>query len=208
MKIIIVRHAQTDENVKAGDAARESQVLLNAEGIKQAKKLAKHLKGHNISHAYVSPQKRAVDTAQHVLAHHPAAKMEHVEHLKEQNLGIYESLPKDEFKAARKKSSEGFAVFRPEKGESYKDVQARASAFFHSLLKKHAADDTILIVSHGGTLGVLLLDIVKKEITEENYKAHKPENTAVTMLDILPNGEVDVKVINSLEHLMTADEEV
>ena len=208
MKIIIVRHAQTDENVKKVDIGYDSEALLNEEGILQAKKLGHHLKHEKISHAYVSPQKRAVRTAQEVLAHHPRAKLEHVEHLREQNLGIYESVPKHIFKEVKAKSIEPFHLFKPEKGESYADLKARAGKFFDELLKKHSGDSTILIVSHAGTVGMLLLHILEKEITEENYKAHKPENTAVTMLDISKDGKVDVLVVNSLQHLMKRDEEI
>ena len=53
MKIIIVRHAKTDENAKGADASRESEALLNEEGILQAKKLGHHLKHEKISHAYL-----------------------------------------------------------------------------------------------------------------------------------------------------------
>jgi|SRR3989344_1035750 len=201
MKIIIVRHAQTDENIKGGDAKREFDVLLNEEGIKQAGKLAERLRAEKISHAYVSTQTRAVQTAKEVLKHHHQAKLEKTEHLSEQNLGDYASLPKNVIKELRVKSGHAFHMFRPEKGESYADLQDRAVKFFHNLLKKHSDDDTLLIVSHGGTLGALMLHLLEKEFTEENYKAHKPDNSAVTVLDISKDGKVDMKVFNDLGHL-------
>ena len=57
MKVIIVRHAQTDENVGEGLANRLSEVELNEEGIKQAKKLGEYLKTHPITHSYTNPIK-------------------------------------------------------------------------------------------------------------------------------------------------------
>src|SRR3989344_3577288 len=157
MKIIIVRHAKTDENVGDGLAGSQSEVLLNEEGVLQAKKLGEHLRDAKISHAYVSPQKRAVHTAQEILKHHIEAKVEHVAHLKEQNLGVAESLPKHIWKEIKAKATEAWHVFKPEKGESYTELQKRAVEFFRDLPGKHSGDDTVLIVSHGGTLGVLLL---------------------------------------------------
>ncbi len=208
MKIIIARHAETTENAKTQDLGHDGKAMLTEKGILQAKKLGKHLKGHKITHAYTSPQIRAIDTAKHVLEHHVTAKMEHIDHLKEQNLGIYETAPKHVWKEAKKNAKEPFHLFKPEEGESYADVQARAATFFDSLLKKHKDDDTLLVVSHGGTTGMLLLHLLEKEITEENYKAHKPENTAVTMVEISKEGKVEVKTINSLEHLIAEDEEI
>ena len=202
MKVIITRHGETQENVKKIDIGRDSKSLLTQEGVLQARKLGDHLKGERITHAYVSPQKRAVDTAQEILNHHPKAIITPVEHLREQNLGIYESVPKHIWKEAKKNAKDPFHLFKPEKGESYAELQVRATDFFHELLKKHSADDTVLIVSHGGTLGMLLLHVLEKEITEENYKAYKPENTAVTILEISEDGKVNTIVVNSLEHLM------
>src|SRR5438045_9688693 len=91
--------------------------------------------------------------------------------LREKNLGIYETVTKEEWKAARKNSGQPFHLFTPEKGESYQDVQNRAGKFLRGLLDTHNEDDTILMVSHGGTTGVLLLDILEKEITEEIGRA-------------------------------------
>jgi probable phosphoglycerate mutase len=201
MKIIITRHAQTDENVKKAESGRLSVAMLTEEGKLQAKKLADRLKQEKISHAYTSPQQRAVDTAKEILEHHRQANIEHVVHLKEQDLGIYEHVPKQVWKDAIKNSGKPLGLFKPEKGESYAELQARAASFFHGLLQKHKEDDTVLIVSHGGTLGMLLLHILKKEITEENYKGHKPENTALTILEISKDGQVDIKTLNSIEHL-------
>src|SRR6266404_4109251 len=106
MKIIIVRHAQTDENVGGGLALKTSEVLLNEEGIKQAEKLGHHLKGHRVSHAYASPLRRAIHTAEKVLEHHPDAQLVVSDHLGEQNLGVAETMPKAEWKEIKKKSTE------------------------------------------------------------------------------------------------------
>jgi|SRR3989344_39008 len=200
MKLIIARHAQTNENVKKIDIGRDSNAPLNKEGKRQAKKLAEFLKKESIHFACVSPQRRAAHTAEEVIKHHPNAKVEHAPHLKEQNLGIYESLPKEEWREIRKNSKELFHLFKPPKGESYSELQDRVKIFFHTLFGKHK-NDTVLIVSHGGTLGMLYLHLLGKEITEENYKAHKPENTAFSILEIEDSKPLKIHKINSLEHL-------
>ncbi len=174
MKVIIVRHAQTDENAADRLAAAKSDILLNEEGIRQAEKLGHHLKGHRISHAYVSPLKRAVHTADHILAHHADATTVHVEDLREQD---------------------------KQGGESRVELQSRIKKFFHKLIAKHGPNDTILIVSHGGPLGVLLLDILEKELIEENYRAHQPKNTEFSIVEIDENGKKKIHELNSNTHL-------
>lgn len=200
MKVIIVRHAQTSENTKQIDIGHDIDPLLTEEGVLQAQKLGEFLKSENIHYAYVSPQKRALHTAEHVLKHHPSAKIEHASHLKERNLGIYESVPKHVWKEVKAKSSEPFHLFKPENGENYVQLQERVKGFFHTLFDKHK-NDTVLIVSHGEVLAMLYLHLFNKEITEENYKVHKPENTAFTILEIIDDGQVKPHKINSLEHL-------
>jgi len=200
MKIIIVRHGETTENAKTQDIGHNNEALLTEHGVLQAQKLGEHLKGEKISHAYVSPQKRAVHTAEEILKHHPKAAILHVDDLKEQNLGVADTLPKAVWKEMKKNAKEPFHLFKPENGESYSELQARAKKFFHSLAQKHK-DDTVLVVSHGGTLGVLILDILEKELTEENYRAHQPKNTEFTIVEISEDGQKKIHMVNSREHL-------
>lgn len=201
MKVIIVRHAETAENAKIQDIGHDDGALLTKQGILQAQKLGDTLRYEKISHAYVSPQKRAVHTAQEILAHHPKVKITHEASLKEQNLGIYEKAPKHVWKEVKVKSKEPFHLFKPPQGESYSELQKRVVEFFNELIDKHE-NETVFIVSHRGTLGMLYLHLLDKEITEENYKVYKPENTAVTILEIYKNKPVIVHKINSLEHLI------
>jgi len=200
MKIIIVRHGQTDENLDGSLAGSESEVLLNEEGIRQAEKLGEALREEAIVVAYTSPQARAVQSIKGALKHHPKAQIVPTDELKEQYLGIYEGGGKAQWKALKKLSKEPFHLLKPEGGESYEDLQARAKTFFHELVAKHA-NDTILIVSHGGTLGVLLLHILEKELTEENYRAHQPKNAEISIVEVDGDGKRVVHTLNSSEHL-------
>jgi broad specificity phosphatase PhoE len=200
MKVIIVRHAQTDENAFGKNAVRTSEVLLNEEGVRQAKKLGEWLKSFSITHAYVSPQKRAVHTAQEILAHHANVLLQEIEELREQNLGIFENASKNAWREFKATLTDAWHLVKPEKGESYHELQQRAAKFFKDLFKKHSKQDTVLLVSHGGTLGVLLLDILEKELTEENYRAHQPKNSEFTVVEIIGN-KPRVHTLNSREHL-------
>lgn len=200
MKLIIARHAQTDENAKGAQIGQESEALLNGQGLKQARQLAEFLKNETIQFAYVSPQKRAVYTAKEVLRFHPLVQVITAPHLREQHFGVFEGKEKAEWKALKKQLKEPFHLLKPQSGESYAELQARTVGFFNELLEKHE-NDTIFVMSHGGTLGMLYLHLFNKEITEENYNIYKPENTALTVLEIYKNNPIKASIVNSLKHL-------
>jgi len=199
MKIIIARHGQTNENAEGINSGQESEILLNEEGKNQAKKLADFLKKEKITFAYVSPQKRAVETAEEVLKHHPEAKAVSSHYLKEQYLGVLEG-KKEEWKNLKKNSKDPFHLIKPEGGESYHEVQKRAKDFFSGIVANHK-NDTVLIVSHAGTIGMMLLDILRKPITKENYDLYRPENTAFTVLEFSDDNSLQIKYLNDVRHL-------
>ena len=200
MKVIIVRHGQTDDNVKNIVAGQGTNSFLNEEGIRQAKKLARHLEKEKIDVAYVSDKARAVQTLEHILQFHPSIKFVKNEKLRERHYGEFEGQPSDAAKLAAEKSGVAFELFKPKGGESHAEVQLRISEFFNGLLKKHK-NDTILIVSHGRAISLLLLGILNKPIHKENQESHRPENTGFTILEIFDDKPVKLHKLNSLEHL-------
>ncbi len=200
MKVIIVRHGQTDENVKKLVAGGGTEALLTAEGISQAKKLAHWLKDEKIDVVYASDQKRAIHTAEHILEHHPLLKIIKHKSLRERHYGEFEGKPGEERNVAQEKSPLPFELFKPKGGESTIEVQKRVGKFFNGLSKKHK-DDTVLIVAHGRVIAMLLLKIFDKPVHRENQESHKPDNTGVAILEIIEGKPVKVHKLNSLEHL-------
>ena len=69
MNLYIVRHGQTDWNVK-NVLQGSSDVDLNSTGIEQAKITSEALKDINFFKIYCSPLKRTVDTATHINTYH------------------------------------------------------------------------------------------------------------------------------------------
>ena len=200
MKVIIVRQGQTDENVNKLIAGQGIDSLLSKEGIEQAKKLGLHLKNEKIDIAYASDQKRAVQTLEHILEFHPQIKAVKDKKLRERSYGEFEGKPSKEAWEIMKKSPLAFELVKPKGGESTSDVHKRVGKFFNSLLEKHK-DETVLIVSHGRAIALLLLHILGKPIHEENQTAHRPENTAIAILELSENQPVKVHTLNNLEHL-------
>lgn len=200
MRVILTRHGETHENVKKISMGQGVDGSLNDEGMEQAFKLARRLKDENIDIAYVSDLKRAVHTAQEILGFHPSAKMILTPELRERNLGIYEGGSNTVWKEAMRQSSLPFHVFQPSGGESYSELHDRVGIFFDSLFERHQ-DDTILLVSHTGTLTMLLLKILNKPITRENYETYKPRNTAVTVCESFRKESPSIHILNNTDHL-------
>ncbi len=200
MKIIITRHGQTDQNQQNITQGQGVDSLLNETGVCQAKKLAERLKTEKIDVIYASDLKRALHTAQEVLRFHPSAQIVPTPHLRERNLGAYEGRSHKEYQELKEKSPLPFHDFKPEGGESYGELYHRVGTFLDTILEKHR-NNTVLFVSHGAVSTVLLLKLLGKPLTSENYSAHKPSNAALTMLEISGNKKVTVVALNSTHHL-------
>lgn len=200
MKVIIVRHGQTDENINKVIAGQGIDSLLSEGGVQQAKKLGLHLKKEKIDVAYVSDQKRAVQTLEHILEHHLSVKAVKDKDLRERSYGEFEGMLSKEAWETMEKSPLAFELVKPKGGESTTEVHKRVGKFFNSLLDKHK-DETVLIVSHGRAIALLLLHILDKPIYKENQEAHRPGNTGVAILEIVEGKPVRVHKLNSLEHL-------
>jgi len=72
MKLIFVRHGQTDTNLieMAGEPIFDDDAPLNREGLKQVKRVADELKNEKIDAIFSSPLKRAFETAAEIARYH------------------------------------------------------------------------------------------------------------------------------------------
>jgi broad specificity phosphatase PhoE len=191
VKLIIVRHGETEENVK-GICQGTSLGTLSAKGIEQAKKLALRLKDEKIDKIYVSDLKRAKDTAKEIIKYHPKAEITYTPELRERNWGTFEGKRREEMNEADFKNDN----YRPEKGETRKEAKQRAAKFADKLKKEH--NKTVLLVSHVGTITHLMLHLLQKDWKEhEQYHHH---NCALTILEITEK-EKKIVTFNCCKHL-------
>ena len=89
MKVIFVRHGQTDTNIKEklGEAIAEDDAPLNAKGLEQAKIVASKLKNEKVDVIFSSPYRRAVQTAEEI-AHFHKVPIVKLDGLKERNCSV------------------------------------------------------------------------------------------------------------------------
>jgi alpha-ribazole phosphatase len=203
MKLIIMRHAITLDNER-GIAQGQLDGKLSETGIKQAKLAAERLKHEKIDKIIVSNLGRTKETAEPIIKFHPEAEVIYENKIKEINLGTLEGRPSAELDAEYKKNEHIFFDFKVHGGESISEMHKRVADFIDELIAdKTNKGKTILIISHGGTIGNMILHL--KKISKENAKAafhtYFPKNTALTFVDIKDDGNHEIKLMNCIKHL-------
>ena len=89
MKLIFVRHGQTDKNLleKQNKPFADDNAHLNATGREQAKQVAERLKNEKIDAIFTSPYNRAMDTTKEIAKYHQDVPVTKLENLKERGCG-------------------------------------------------------------------------------------------------------------------------
>ena len=157
--LTIVRHGQTDANIKRIVDGQGIDSPLNNIGLQEAEAAGKALKNVTFHTAYSSDLKRAHKTCQIILDQNQAnsVRAENIKQeklLREKHFGVFEGQASIEWKA--EKGTIG-VDFTPENGESKETLHNRGKEIFQSIVKEvalmdHAVEVTpnALIVTHGG----------------------------------------------------------
>jgi broad specificity phosphatase PhoE len=197
MKLIIVRHGETHENV-AKIIQGQTDGKLTELGIEQARTVGVRLKDEKIDIAYVSDLERTCATAAEILHYHPNVPVVYTKELRERAWGVWEGKKSEERKEFFTNEGHSIDNYKPKGGESFDEMQERMLHFIQKILGKHRKD-TVLIVSHGGTLTSFYLSLFQK--AREEYKTYHPKNAAITILEISDDKKHTVHVLNCVKHL-------
>lgn len=196
MKLYFVRHGQTEENV-ANIIQGHQPGRLTPLGHEQARRVAERLREISFDAVYASDLGRVVETARHVMVHHPVP-LTYDERLRERGAGVYEGLPREVLWEAEAGSGQPQIEFRPAGGESFLDLQARIESFLESSRIRHAGQ-SILVLAHGGwnrqllglAMGIPVVDSLEL-----------PQiNTCVNLVEVDDSGSFTVHLANSTSHL-------
>lgn len=155
MKLIFVRHGQTDWN-KEKKLMGRTDIPLNDEGRAQAAEMVLSLDG-NFDALYSSPLKRAYETAQ-VVANRFQKDIIVDERLAERSFGSLAGKSWAEIEAETHEDMKTITKaeqydFRAWGGESADDVKARLLAFLEDLKKESYT--TVVIVCHSGIISMM-----------------------------------------------------
>tara|TARA_Y100000310_G_C20620532_1_gene783033 strand:- start:784 stop:1404 length:621 start_codon:yes stop_codon:yes gene_type:complete len=201
MNLIIVRHGESVGNrLKVTQGHHDYE--LTEQGISEAKAVAHALKDVNFNFAYCSDLKRCSQTADEILAYHPNTRRTNLTILREQNKGIYETRPKTVMHKDKVASRYRYHLFKPKDGERLIDVYDKQTDFCKKMLSMHS-EKNILVVSHGGSITCLLLQLLNIPI--ENNKLYSPKtNVATSLLKINSDKILPVCLNASIDKLKIA----
>jgi alpha-ribazole phosphatase/probable phosphoglycerate mutase len=166
MKIILIRHGETDWNVLQRYQG-QSDIGLNQRGREEAERLALSLENEKVQAIYSSDLSRTLETSQ-IIARSLKLDVNSDARLRELSFGVWEG----------KTFSEVYRDYQPEfqqwfedtldyqlpGGESFTQLLDRVRQSIHDIYIKHH-NDTVVIVSHGGVIRALLYQI--KAISQE-----------------------------------------
>lgn len=180
-RALLVRHGQTDWNAE-GRWQGQIPTDLNADGHAQAQALARSLHGRPIGSIISSDLPRAYQTAEaigQVVGVAPQAD----EQWREFHLGIFQGHTRQEIEthfpyewAAFRADYWGYVV---PGGESRRALQSRVFAAW-TALTDHAKGPEVVIVSHGGSIRMLLAALFEGDSALSQLHI---ENTSVTVVE-------------------------
>jgi len=190
MDIIFVRHGKTEVNEK-GQYGGFIDTLLSPRGIEEAQAAAELIKGSNFNSIYLSPLKRARQTAEILRVN---GKPD--DRLKEMNFGIFEGLSYSEISKMYPKEAcewtRDYINYRIPCGESLMDVYERVSDFLSDISEEKGP---ILVVTHEGVIKCALCLILGNPEYFYRFKAVHCRFTQIALED----GYSFIKAMNSAE---------
>lgn len=190
MDIVFVRHGKTEINEK-GRYGGFIDTPLSLSGIEEVKTTAKFIQGKDFESIYISPLKRALQTAE-ILGVNGKSD----QRIKEMNFGIFEGLNYQEILKKYPKEAQKWAKdyinYRIPCGESLKDVYERVSDFLLDISKN---EGIVLIVTHEGVIKCALCSIFGNPEYFYRFKAAHCRFTQIA----LEEGYKYIKTLNASE---------
>lgn len=199
VKVILIRHGETDWNTKQIFRGRKD-IPLNEVGLAQAKAVGISLKDIQIDAVYSSPLGRAHETAK-IMAESRSLEIELEEGFIDIDFGKWQGTPHEEVQEKYKNLYERWLtkpqmVTFPE-GESLEDVSTRSMKALEKIIKNHPGE-TLVIVSHRVLNKVLLCGVLGLELSHFWYI--KQDTCAINSFEY-KDGKFYLTLLNDTCHL-------
>ena len=176
MKLLLIRHGQTDFNIHGILQCQEIDESLNAEGVKQVREAAKLLPG-DIDLIISSPLRRTTHTAQ-IINEVLNKQIELNDDIKELSCGSLagkswsEVVEETGDKDAEQKDTEIRFDYRDYGGESAEMLKQRVAKFVEETKLRHP-DKKILVSTHGGVIDTMYLLFPRPKAADDNASIHE-----------------------------------
>ncbi len=200
-KIYIIRHGQTDYNLKGYVQGSGVDSDLNQTGLEQAAKFFEHYKDIPFKKVYTSVLKRSIQSVQSFID--LGIPHEAYEGLNEINWGNKDgkqiSFGDNTFYWNMvKKWKEGELDFKPEGGESPLDIVEKQKKVMKIILDQKE-EDLILICMHGRAMRILLSTILNQDL--KNMDAFPHDNLGLYLVGY-DGTNFTVERTNDRKHLL------
>ncbi len=190
MRLILIRHGRTEENIKR-IAQGHLPGRLSNEGMAQARMAADGLADEPMAAIFSSDLARARETAAIIArAHNLQTVLD--PRLREQSFGIYEGRPVSELIDRMARENSDYTCFRAEGGECRDDLDARVTGFLTDLREIYT-DETVAVVTHNGVLKLLLARMIGCEFQGNGHDAIG--NGDAVVVNISPDGSASLERI-------------
>ena len=203
MRIILVRHGETDAN-KEGRFQGASDAPLNQTGFSQAQALGRHFSGQALVAVYSSPQTRAIQTATPI-AEAISLPIQTVEGLRELDIGELDGLYGPDLRERYPHILEQWRInvgaLTMPGGESIVGLQERTwNAILH--IRDNHPEGTVAVISHNFAIQSVLLKALGMDL--RNFQRIRQDLAAITELDF-SNGSPVLRSLNDRCHLSGLD---
>lgn len=198
-RLLLVRHGATELN-RSLRFAGHSNIRLSADGCKQVERLRERLAGERIDAVYSSDLRRALATVEGICSGR-GINVAACPELREIDYGRCEGMTFQEIGELYPGVAEQWATLSPDlafpNGESFVGFTERTGAFLNRL-DKHSQSETALIVSHGGTLQVLLCLLLR--LGMEHWWQLRLDAGSLSVVETYSQGAI-INLLNDTSHL-------
>jgi probable phosphoglycerate mutase len=202
--IVLVRHGETAWN-REGRAQGWAPTHLNERGRRQARALAEHLADeYSVDRFHSSDLMRTAETAK-ILRERINAPIEYDRAWREQDIGVLQGFSKQylreqfpEYTIAE--AGQTASKRTPESGETFENARDRVLDAWESLVDD-LGDETVLVVAHGGSIRMILGDVMGLSV-EEGVEHLDQGNCAVNEIRVDPD-ELLVAKENDIEYRLS-----
>lgn len=200
MDLYLVRHGETESN-KEKRYKGWTESPLSPKGISQAEKAGLFLGGKNIEGLYCSDLQRTLNTAR-IIGSCCGIKPVASQLLREIHFGQWEGLTYREIEAGwgnqvRYWLDDPFKRSAPG-GETMEKVRARMLSFITKLNEQFPEQQRVVLVSHGGSIRVLLHHVLGFD--RKNFWEIAIDNASISLIT-RENEKVKVVYYNRVDHL-------
>lgn len=199
--IYLIRHGQTDYNLKGIIQGAGVNSELNNTGQEQARLFYKHYNHIEFDNIYTSELTRTQQTVHPFLQ--KGFSSESLSELNEINWGLFEGLESTPerhgvYQRILKSWKNGDFTDVIENGESPLDMYSRQEKGLKLLMSK-TNEEQILVCSHGRAMRSLLCLMTNTNLSKMDNFSHS--NVCLYVLEHIGNMKFEIRVRNSIEHL-------